>query len=71
MNNLKIKGFDNLEKDPESGAILLNQQNDITTIKLDNLMRKVKLIEKQNSEIIEMLKALCNKNNINNNIKDE
>lgn len=61
MSNLKIKGFDNLEKDPDSGAILLNQQNDITTIKLDNLMRKMKLLEKQNNEILELLKGLCNK----------
>lgn len=61
MSNLKIKGFDNLEKDPDSGAILLNQQNDITTIKLDNLMRKIKVLEKQNNEILELLKGLCSK----------
>lgn len=61
MSNLKIKGFDNLEKDPDSGAILLNQQNDITTIKLDNLMRKMKVLEKQNNEILELLKGLCSK----------
>lgn len=61
MSNLKIKGFDNLEKDPENGAILLNQQNDITTIKLDNLMRKMKVLEKQNTEIMELLKQFCGK----------
>lgn len=64
MNNLKVKGFDNLEKDPVSGAILLSKTGSITDIKLDNLMRKLKKVEKQNEEILSLLRSI-NNNDIN------
>lgn len=60
MNNLKVKGFDNLEKDPESGAILLAPSGSIVDIKLDNLMRKLKKVEKQNEEILTLLRSINN-----------
>ena len=60
-NNLKVKGFDNLEKDPVSGAVIFNPASSTTDIKLDNLMRKLKSVEKQNTEILEYLKDLHNK----------
>lgn len=61
MNNLKIKGHENLEKDPNSGAILLAPSNNVVDIKLDNLFRKMKKLEKQNEEILQILKDLINK----------
>lgn len=60
-NNLKIKGFDNLEKDPVSGAVILNTTNNASDIKLDNLFRKVREIEKQNKEILQLLQELLRK----------
>lgn len=63
MSNLKIQGHDNLEKDPVSGAILLSPQNNITDIKLSNLMKKVKILEKQNEEILKLLQDLCDRKN--------
>ena len=61
MNNLKIKGYDNLEKDPNTGAILLAPSNDVIDIKLDNLSRKIKILQKQNEEIITLLKEFLHK----------
>ena len=61
MNNLKIKGFDNLEKDPVSGAVLLTPSNTASDVKLDYLVRKIKSIEKQNEDILQMLKDILNK----------
>lgn len=64
MNNLKIKDFDNLEKDPNSGAILISSgNNSALEIRVSNLMRKVKHIEAQNEEIIQLLKDYFNKLN--------
>ena len=61
MNNLKIKGFDNLEKDPVSGAVLLTPSNTATDVKLDYLVRKIKSLEKQNEDILQLLKDILNK----------
>ena len=58
MNNLKIRGFDNLEKDPESGAILLTPSNTASDIMMANLMKKMKLLQKQNEEILSVLHSL-------------
>jgi len=58
MNNLKVKGFDNLEKDPNSGAILLTPSNSISDIMMKNLMKKMKLLQKQNEEILSLLHSL-------------
>lgn len=58
MTNLKVKGFDNLEKDPNTGAILLAPSNNIVDIKLDNLSRKVKVLQKQNEEILTLLREI-------------
>ena len=42
MNNLKIKGYDNLEKDPENGAVILSQNYNTRDIQLNNLIKRVK-----------------------------
>ena len=62
MNNLKVQGYDNLEKDPNSGAIVLApSSNSITDIRINNLMKKVKKIEAQNEEILQLLRDISNK----------
>ena len=61
MSNLKVQGYDNLEKDPNSGAILLAPSNSAADIKMDNLMRKMKSLQKQNEEILQILKDLQSK----------
>lgn len=61
MSNLKIQGFNNLEKDPSNGAILLNSNQNVECIKLDNLMRKLKIVENQNKQILELLEQLSSK----------
>ena len=50
-----------LEKDPVSGAVILNPTNNASDIKLDNLFRKVREIEKQNKEILQLLQELLRK----------
>ena len=58
MSNLKVKGFDDLEKDPTSGAILLTPKVSPVGIKVDAILRKIKSLEKQNEEILQLLKQL-------------
>lgn len=58
---MKIKGYNNLEKDPNSGAILLAPSNDIVDIKIDNLTKKIKVLQKQNEEILALLKEFLHK----------
>ena len=61
MNNLKIKGYDNLEKDPESGAILLTPTNNIVEMKVGVILKKMKHLQNQNEEILSLLKILTEK----------
>lgn len=63
MSNLQVKNFENLEKDPVSGAVLLKNSHTIIDIKVENLLRKVKVLEKQNEEILQLLKTIVDKNN--------
>lgn len=58
---MKIKGYNNLEKDPNTGAILLTPSNDIVDIKIDNLTKKIKVLQKQNEEILALLKEFLHK----------
>lgn len=61
MSNLKIQGYDNLEKDPNTGAILLAPSNNVVDIKITNLTKRTKKIEGQIEEILQLLKDIYNK----------
>lgn len=60
MNNIKFKNCDYMEKDPVSGAIVLSENKRLEDIKLDNLMKRLGIVEKQNEQIIELLQKLTN-----------
>ena len=50
-----------MEKDPVSGAIVLSENKRLEDIKLDNLMKRLGTVEKQNARIIELLEQLNDK----------
>lgn len=54
----KIKGFDNLEKDPASGAVILTASTKKSDIQLDFLVQKIKQLDAQNKQIIELLNTI-------------
>jgi len=54
----KIKGFDNLEKDPSSGAVILTASTKKSDIQLDFLVQKIKQLDAQNKQIIELLNTI-------------
>lgn len=58
MNRQKIQGFNYLEKDPSNGAIILEPQSSVEMIKLDNLTRRLKIVESQTTEILQLLRKL-------------
>lgn len=51
-----------MQKDPDSGAIILSENKSLEDIKLDNVMKRLGIIEKQNAYIIELLDKLTDKN---------
>lgn len=61
MNMVKIREHENLQKDLDSGAILLTPSNNSVEIRLSNLSLKLKNLEEQNKEIIELLKLISTK----------
>lgn len=65
----KIKDFDNLEKDPSSGAIILTASSKKSDIQLDYLVKKFSALYKQNEEILALLKDIAAKLDISNEHK--
>lgn len=55
---LKIKDCSYLEKDPETGAVILSENQSVADIKLNNLMKRLGEVERQNKRIISLLEAL-------------
>ena len=59
---LKIKDCGYMQKDPDSGAIVLSENKSLEDIKLDNVMKRLGIVEKQNAYIIELLEKLTGQN---------
>lgn len=57
----KIKGFDNLEKDPTSGAIILTPSTSKADIQVDYLVKKIAVLCEQNKQILAAIKELTEK----------
>lgn len=60
MSNLKVQGYNNLEKDPTSGAVILNEYSN-RDIRLNNLDLRVRKIEKKVDEILNLLREIASK----------
>ena len=60
MSNLKVQGYNNLEKDPTSGAVILNESS-TRDIRLNNLDLRVRKIEKKIDEILNLLREIASK----------
>lgn len=61
MNNIRIKDHADLEKDPNSGAVILRNTHTLTDLKIENVNRRVKIIEQQNKEILQLLHEIMDK----------
>lgn len=51
----KVQDFDYLEKDPETGAVLLAASNKKSDIQIDYLVKKVGELSRQNKQILALL----------------
>ena len=55
---MKIKGYNNLEKDENSGAVILAPEFTKRDLQIDMLIRKVNILTEQNKKILEILEQL-------------